>query len=178
MGDRLRRFEREAKAGAARGQPICKHAPGRQLAEGVVHFDRVQLSCIAVQELLSWNRLRIEPWLSARMCPTGGANGRWILQVFRCLWSFWNLRDLAIGRFLRGFRLPACTSNTAISVCERVGIKKLLRFRRDVRGIEGQGSGSGPELTENRLARMSEALLLQALLGCARLWRALSRLVK
>ena len=39
---------------------------------------------------------------SARMCPAGSANERWILQVFRCFWSFWNLRDLAIGRFFKG----------------------------------------------------------------------------
>ena len=178
MGDRLRRFEREAKAGAARGQPICKHAPGRQLAEGVVHFDRVQLSCIVFQELPLWNRLRIEPWLqlacaqpevptNAGSCKCSGASG-----------AFGTCETLRLAVFLRGFRLPECTSNTAISVCERVEIKKPLRFRRDVRGFEGQGPGSGPELTENRLARMSEALLLHAHLGCARPWRALSRLVK
>ena len=74
MSELLRRFKREAKTGAARGQPARKHALGRQLVEGIVHFDGVQLSCVVFQELLLRKRLRIESRFPARICPTGGTN--------------------------------------------------------------------------------------------------------
>src|SRR5262249_22067206 len=67
-------FERKTEIGPGCCYPAGQHGCGRQLAEGVIYFDRIQLGRIVFQELLLRKRLRVEIWLPTRVSPPRGAN--------------------------------------------------------------------------------------------------------
>lgn len=97
VSEPLRSFEGETKASSACCQPAREHALGRQLAEGIVHLDRVQLRRIVFEELLLRKRLWVESRLPGRVGPTGSTNECPALQASWNIRKLWNSRDPVSG---------------------------------------------------------------------------------
>ncbi len=71
--DALRRLEAKAEALRRRGEPVFERARAWQLAEGVIHLNRVELGGIVGEKLLRRQARRIEVRLPRGVSPSRGA---------------------------------------------------------------------------------------------------------
>lgn len=74
MRDALGSFEGKAKAGWDGRQPRIGDGGAGQAAEGIVHFDGVELGCVILKELFRRNGFRVKVGFPTGIGPAGAAD--------------------------------------------------------------------------------------------------------